>query len=271
VPEYRQILALSHNNLGSLLDELGKWAEGEVECRQAVSLQKQLVADFPAVPKHRLVLAESHNNLGLLLLNLGKLPEAEAEYRQALALDKQLAADFPAVPEYREGRASSYNNLGYVHEVLGQYDNAIADYSRAINLNAKWASTHNRLAWVLATCPEARLRDPARARAAATKAVELQPKDGRFWQSLGWTEYQTGNWQAAIRALDKVKELGSPGDSLEWFPLAMAHWKLGHKDEARRWYDRAVEWMDKNNPKNELLRRTRAEAAELLEIQDKKN
>jgi tetratricopeptide (TPR) repeat protein len=270
-PEYRQALANSHNNLGAMLTNLGKRPEAEVESRQGLAVSKQLVADFPAVPKLRRGLAASHTNLGVLLYSLGKLPEAEAEFRQALALDEQLAADFPSVALYREGRASSYYALGGVHEGLGQYDNAIADYSRAINLNAKTALPHNRLAWVLATCPEARLRDPARARAAATKAVELQPKDARFWQSLGWAEYQTGNWQAAIRALDKVKELGSPGDSLEWFPLAMAHWKLGHKDEARRWYDRAVEWMDKNNPRGPLLRRTRAEAAELLGIKEKKN
>jgi hypothetical protein len=51
----------------------------------------------------------------------------------------------------------------------------------------------------------------------------------------------------------------------------MACWQSGQKDEARRWYDRAVEWMDKNDPSNEFLRRTRAEAAELMAIKEKKN
>jgi hypothetical protein len=46
----------------------------------------------------------------------------------------------------------------------------------------------------------------------------------------------------------------------------MAHWQLGAKDEAREWYDLAVQWMDQNDPKNEDLRRFRAEAAELLRI-----
>jgi hypothetical protein len=50
----------------------------------------------------------------------------------------------------------------------------------------------------------------------------------------------------------------------------MAHWKLGEKDEARKWYDRAVPWMDKDQPKNEQLRRFRAEAAELLEVNEQK-
>ena len=70
-------------------------------------------------------------------------------------------------------------------------------------------------------------------------------------------------------ALNKVAELGSPGDSMEWFPLAMAHWQLDEKVEARQWYDRAVEWMAKNNPQDQELRRFRAEATELLKIKDK--
>ena len=65
-------------------------------------------------------------------------------------------------------------------------------------------------------------------------------------------------------------ELRKGGDSFDWFFLAMAHWQLGEKDKAREWYDRAVQWMDKNQPKNEELRRFRAEAAELLELKEKK-
>ena len=48
----------------------------------------------------------------------------------------------------------------------------------------------------------------------------------------------------------------------------MANWQLGEKDKARAWYDRAVQWMDKNEPKNEELRRFRTEAAELLGVNE---
>ena len=50
------------------------------------------------------------------------------------------------------------------------------------------------------------------------------------------------------------------------FFLAMVHWQLGHKDEARTWYDRSVEWMEKHQPKNEELLRFRADAEQLLGI-----
>ena len=46
----------------------------------------------------------------------------------------------------------------------------------------------------------------------------------------------------------------------------MAHWQLGHQDEARRCYDKSVEWMEKHGQANEELKRFRAEAAELLGI-----
>ena len=57
---------------------------------------------------------------------------------------------------------------------------------------------------------------------------------------------------------------------VDWFFLAMAHWKLSEKDKARAWYDRALQWMEKNQPQNEELRRFRAEASELLEPKEKK-
>jgi hypothetical protein len=47
----------------------------------------------------------------------------------------------------------------------------------------------------------------------------------------------------------------------------MAHWQLGDKEKARTRFDQAVQWMEKNQPNNEELRRFRAEAAELLNIE----
>ncbi len=49
----------------------------------------------------------------------------------------------------------------------------------------------------------------------------------------------------------------------------MAQWQLNNKDEARTWFDKAVEWTEKNKPGDEELLRFRAEAAELLRIAEK--
>ena len=42
----------------------------------------------------------------------------------------------------------------------------------------------------------------------------------------------------------------------------------GQKDEARKWYDKAIEWTEKNQTKNMQLRGFRIEAEELLKTDD---
>ena len=59
-------------------------------------------------------------------------------------------------------------------------------------------------------------------------------------------------------------EFYSRGNSGDWFFLAMAHWRLGDQAQARQWFDQAVKWMDKYQPKNEELGRFRAEAEALI-------
>jgi hypothetical protein len=58
--------------------------------------------------------------------------------------------------------------------------------------------------------------------------------------------------------------LRARGDATGWFFLAMAHWRLGDRDEARAWFGRAVKWMDSHKPHDSELRRLRAEAEALL-------
>jgi tetratricopeptide (TPR) repeat protein len=98
------------------------------------------------------------------------------------------------------------------------------------------------------------------------EGVELAPQNGMIWNTLGVAQYCAGNWKVAITALEKSMELRKGGDSFDWFILAMAQWQLGQKDEARKRYDQAVAWMDKNRPQNKELRRFRAEATELLGV-----
>jgi tetratricopeptide (TPR) repeat protein len=126
------------------------------------------------------------------------------------------------------------------------------------------------LAWFLANCPARQFRDSDRAVRLAKEAVELAPEGGDCWRTLGVARYRARDWKAAVAALKKATELRSGGDSAEWFFLAMAHWQLGDKQQARSWYDRAMRWMDEKQPRDEKLRRWRAEAAALLGVADKR-
>jgi Flp pilus assembly protein TadD len=102
---------------------------------------------------------------------------------------------------------------------------------------------------------------------AAERAATLQPTNNACWHLLGVAQYRAEEWEASIVSLAKAEEL-APNNTLAFngFFLAMAHWQLGHKDEARELYDRSVAWMEKNQPKNEELIRFRAEAEQLMGI-----
>ena len=166
--------------------------------------------------------------------------------------------------------ARALERQAHDHLQFQQWDQAEAAYAKAIELEPQSARAMNSLAWLLATCPDNRARDPGRALEWARKAVELQPNEGNCRNTLGVAHYRAGAWNDAIAALTKSNELSHGGDSFDWFFLAMGHWKLDQKEQARKWYDQAVQWMEKNAPLHEELLRFRAEAAALLAIKSKR-
>jgi tetratricopeptide (TPR) repeat protein len=99
----------------------------------------------------------------------------------------------------------------------------------------------------------------------AKRAVQRRPLDVGYWEVLGKAQFGAGKWQDSIESLKKAIELRPDSRKNEslLLRLSIAHWQLGHKDEARTWYDNAVKSMDKDN-KNEDLVRLRAEVAELF-------
>ena len=147
-----------------------------------------------------------------------RYPQAMEALREEVRVRQELAASFTPTPDDLRGLA------------VGQ----------------------NSLAWLLATCADPKLRDPGRAVELAKKAVELAPNASDIWNTLGVALYRAGDWEAAIEALEKSERL-TPDKYLtsNGFFLAMAHWQLGQKDEARAWYDRAVAWIDNHSLKND--------------------
>jgi tetratricopeptide (TPR) repeat protein len=228
--------AEAHTHLGDALRKQDKLPQAVAEYRQAL----QFKPDSP----------EAHNGLGGTLFDQGKFREAESSFREAISLK-------PKVALY-------HSNLGYALCGLRKFVEADAEYREAIRLQPEDANAHNQLAWFQATCPDGKFRDPQRAMELAKKAVALAPNEGNYWNTLGVAHYRNGECQSALAALEKSMNLSRGGNSGDWFFLAMAHWKLGEKDKARQWYDKAVDWMDTNQPNDEELRRFRAEAEELM-------
>jgi tetratricopeptide (TPR) repeat protein len=254
VASYRKAIAINpkcapaHYNLGNVLNDQGKPDE-------AITCYKKAIELAPKNPK-------PHLNLGVALMKQGKLDAAIASLRKGIELDPK--------------NAKSHSNLGYALYRQKQFEEAIAAYRKALKLDPKFALAHERLALALndlarglTSNPDAKPHDPGKAVALAEEAVRLAPKAGNYWNTLGVAHYRASKWKKALASLDKSVELRQGGDGFDWFFLAMTHWKLANKDEARKWYDKGVQWMEKHAKQNEELRLFRSEAQALLEIKKK--
>jgi tetratricopeptide (TPR) repeat protein len=174
------------------------------------------------------------------------------------------AKEFPYSAYHRLDLVKSYLQLvGLLCEV-GRPSEATEPYGKALELDSEDPAINNELAWFLATGPEPRLRDATQAVQRAKKAVEARQESPDCWNTIGVANYRSGDDKAAVVALEKAISLRSGGNSFDWFFLAMAHWRLGDHDEARTWFDRAVQWMDEHKPHDDQLRRFRAEAEAML-------
>jgi tetratricopeptide (TPR) repeat protein len=127
---------------------------------------------------------------------------------------------------------------------------------------------NNCLAWLLTICPDTELRDAPRAVELAQKAVDAAPSSWECLRTLGVAQHFAGDDEAAVQALMRSLELRPSGDAFDYFPLAAAHQRLGHKEEARNWYDKGVAWMAaKKQPYAAELAVLRADAEALLGIE----
>jgi tetratricopeptide (TPR) repeat protein len=137
------------------------------------------------------------------------------------------------------------------------------------------AGRFNDVSWGLVRRAETEAAEYRRALCLAEVACRLVPDNATYLTTLGVAQYRVGQYRQAVGTLTQAHKLipvarqGSLPTA--WVFLAMAHWQLAEKQEARQWYDSAVQWLDKNDPKNEELGRFRVEAEELLGVKDNKN
>jgi len=149
--------------------------------------------------------------------------------------------------------------LGIISQVGSSYkDSPRREFSSVV------AEAHNNLAWLLATYPIEQLREPQAAVEHSRLAIEIDPGQGTFWNTLGVAYYRAGEIDEAKRALHRAMELRNEGDSFDWFFLALVHLKQGRRDDARQWYDKAVKWYQRAMPFDRELYRFQVEAAREL-------
>jgi serine/threonine protein kinase/tetratricopeptide (TPR) repeat protein len=294
-PECQHVLAAHLSNAGVRLLAAGSPEEADNVLRRALRLAQSLTMRYPKEPAYRRSLAAALSNYGIVLASTDRPREAEDCLRQALRLHKELWAQhsaeprytalspepspptlpgvqavvLPRMPDYGGELATRYANLGILLGSHGRFQEAAEVYREGLETVPDSAELNNNAAWLRATCADASLRDPKQAVTLAGRAVRLAPENGAYWNTLGVAHYRARHWPKVITVLEKSMKLRKGGDASDWFFLAMAHWQLGHKEEARRWHDRAAAWM-KQQPPNEELGRFRAEAEKLLESKKSK-
>jgi tetratricopeptide (TPR) repeat protein len=257
------------SNLASAYSAMGKLDKGLPLYEQILAKRKaKLGADHPDTLHTMRNLATAHSQAGNL---------AKAVGLQEQALAKQVAKLGPEHPDTLD----SMDNLGTLYSRAGQISKALLLLDKTLTKekaklgpdNSLTLRTMYNLAELLANCEELHLRDPAQAVELMTKATKTtnMPHKGHCLEMLGVARYRAGDWQGSLDALKQSMQLLKGGDSAVWFFAAMAHCRLGDKEQSRKWYDRAVRWMEKHRPKDKELRRFRAEAAALLGVKETAN
>ena len=198
----------------------------------------------------------------------GKSREAEESRKSAIVLIEKLQTQMAGTAAYLP-YVYGYGTIAMAQAREPRRSDELG--RELLKMTPKTGNWNNQVAWSLVSAEDPALRNPGLAIKLATKAVEADPASGPHRNTLGIARYRAGDWTQAIADLEKSVSLSNGGDSNDWFFLAMAHWRLGDNDLARKWYNQAIVWMDKNQSKHEELRRFRAEAAELLEVKGDKN
>jgi eukaryotic-like serine/threonine-protein kinase len=252
-------------HLTAILFATDRRAEAEPMWRLTMAMADKLVREEP---RNGYLVHE-------LLRAWPEAPAADAEpvYRAALPLLDWLAEQAPELA-WHPWNASLYRkkvvllllDLGRPDEAEPYWRRTLKEVEAAIQKDPAQAPAWN---------PD--LEQLTEALVRAGRSQEGKAIRPRLQNSRGVARYRAGDWTGAIAALNESMRLygnleeSARAESSNTYFLAMAHWQLSEKETARKWYDQAVQWMEKNQPKNEELRRFRAEAEQLLGIDKKKN
>jgi Flp pilus assembly protein TadD len=211
----------ARSNLGRFLAVREKWKEAEAMLRELVQRN----------PLHAL----AHRNLGHVLLAEGKVEDGLAQY----ALARQLRPDDPATPEdvaatlpRPEQTAALGSHLREALDFLptaqmraqvagawagqGKFECAVQAYRSALALQPDSPEVLNNLAWILATCPQADLRDGAEAVRLAGRACELTRFERALMVGTLAAAYaQAGRFDDAVAAAQKARDLALASNQRE--------------------------------------------------------
>jgi protein O-mannosyl-transferase len=217
-PDY----ADTHNNLGTALLQKGNVDEAIVHYQKALEIKPDfMLACYnlgncliqkgsvdEAIIQYQKALqikpdcAEAYNNLGYCFIQKGNVDEAITQYQKALQIKPDCATA-------RNGLDNALLKKRSVDEVITQYQ-------KALQINPDTLEVLNDLAWLLATCPDAHLRDGVQAVKYAERACELTHyRKTMAVGTLAAAYAEAGRFDDAIAAAQKACALASEAGEQE--------------------------------------------------------
>ena len=190
--------------------------------------------------------APIYDALGLMLSLRGDFAEAEKASRKAIELDDDNA-------RYQFNLANHMAKSGKSAEAIGLK-------LKALKLDPKNPKLLFELTQDLVTNEVPKLWNPDLAIELAEKGLTIDEDSGPLLTALGVAYYRAGRWKEAVETLNKVSNSAGDTEGVAPFFLAMAHWKLDDKQEARKLFHEATKWMKENRPDDADLIRFHAEA-----------
>ena len=170
----------ARSNLGSTLLDKGKVDNAIIQFQEALRIDPRP--------------ANIHNNLGIALYQKGRLDESVAEFQKALQLDPD--------------NAKTHNNLGRAFLQKGNAAEAIAHFQQALQLEPSDPWPKMSLAWLLATCSEASLRNGNKAVELATQANDLTGGENPiFLHTLAAAFAEAGRFSEAVETAQRAFHL----------------------------------------------------------------
>ncbi|MHC4508643.1 MAG: protein kinase domain-containing protein [Planctomycetota bacterium] len=164
---------------------------------------------------------------------LGPSQTVEEHYQELIGLNTRRIEIDPGNPEHYLSLARVYIDLGDREKALGSLD----EWEKTVQDSSQAAKTYGNLASALIR------EDAAFAMMLYRRAHDMQPRNWYYLGGIGAAHLLTGQFDEAIAKLTESTKLPGGENSINYFCLAMAHGGRGQRNEAVRWYEKAMEQM----------------------------
>lgn len=242
---------------GDIMLQLGKYEDAHTAFVKALSFNKtfdfiweqllQLEVSMNRLEdaqKHGLEAVDLFPNNAMILLYTGYAHLLDQKYAVARSfLEEALNR---ANPENSSLMVQIYSSLGDTYHALNMDATSNVAYEEALKLDSNNTYVLNNFAYYLAL----RKEGLAKAASMSKKANEINPNNASFQDTYAWVLFQQENYKEALVWIDKAIKLTERPSSTLIEHKGDILFKLGNKQEALDFWEKAREFPDsKNNEK----------------------